>query len=128
MPPPMCVAEVRRVTGGAAPTWWWTVWARRAGDDSLRASRRGGRLVTCGATTGPMVALDSGKLFWHQWSLLGSTLGSRREYAEIVGAGRSGASSGRWWTGWCRSSGAPRRTRRLQRGEQTGKLVIEVAP
>jgi NADPH:quinone reductase-like Zn-dependent oxidoreductase len=51
---------------------------------STRLLRRGGRLVTCGATGGPHVELDLRRLFWHQWSLLGSTIGSQGEYREIV--------------------------------------------
>lgn len=63
-----------------APTW----------QRSLKALRPGGRLVTCGATAGPEVALDLRRLFWFQWSLLGSTMGTRREFAEVVGIGDSG--------------------------------------
>ena len=58
---------------------------------SLRLLGRGGRLVTCGATSGPMVQTDVRKLFWHQWTILGSTMGNDREYDEIVGALAEGA-------------------------------------
>lgn len=57
---------------------------------SLRALRPGGRLVTCGATTGPIVELDLRRLFWFQWSLLGSTMGTPREFAAILDAGNAG--------------------------------------
>src|SRR5438128_2980292 len=53
-------------------------------DDSLRCLRRGGRLVTCGATSGPAVSLDIRRMFWHQWTLMGSTMGNAAEYAEIL--------------------------------------------
>src|SRR6266542_102512 len=53
-------------------------------DESLRCLRRGGRLVICGATSGPQVGLDIRRLFWHHWSILGSTMGNAAEYAEIV--------------------------------------------
>src|SRR3989454_5177649 len=53
-------------------------------DDSLRCLKRGGRLVTCGAKSGPQVSLDLRRLFWHHWSLLGPTMGNAAEYAEIV--------------------------------------------
>src|SRR6266511_2970959 len=53
-------------------------------ENSLRCLRRGGRLVTCGATSGPQVSLDLRRLFWHHWSLLGSTMGSGSEYAAAV--------------------------------------------
>jgi NADPH:quinone reductase-like Zn-dependent oxidoreductase len=55
-------------------------------DRSLRVLGRGGRLVTCGATTGPMVKIDVRKLFWHQWSILGSTMGNDRELDAITEA------------------------------------------
>lgn len=48
-------------------------------DLSVRALRRGGTLVTCGATTGNEVALDLRALFFKQLSLLGSTMGSMGE-------------------------------------------------
>jgi NADPH:quinone reductase-like Zn-dependent oxidoreductase len=93
---------------------------------SLRALRRGGRLVVCGATTGPLVSLDLRRLFWHQWSILGSTLGSRGEYAEIV----RHAAEGRLWPVIDRVvplEQALDAFQRLRQGEQVGKLVIEVA-
>jgi zinc-binding alcohol dehydrogenase/oxidoreductase len=73
-----------------------------------------------------MVSLDLRRLFWHQWSILGSTLGSRREYAEVVGH----AAQGRLWPIIdlvVPLEQAPAAYERLQRGEQVGKLVIEVA-
>jgi NADPH:quinone reductase-like Zn-dependent oxidoreductase len=48
-------------------------------DRSVRSLARGGRLVTCGATTGPRAALDLRHLFARQLSLLGSYMGSKRE-------------------------------------------------
>jgi NADPH:quinone reductase-like Zn-dependent oxidoreductase len=53
-------------------------------DASLGALAKGGRLVTCGATTGPMVTTDERKLFWNQWSILGSTMGNDAEFASVV--------------------------------------------
>ena len=73
-----------------------------------------------------MVSLDLRRLFWHQWSLLGSTLGSRREYADIVRL----AHQGRLWPVVDRVvplAEATRAFERLNRGEQVCKLVIEVA-
>jgi NADPH:quinone reductase-like Zn-dependent oxidoreductase len=119
------VAEVRKLTerGGA------DVVVDSVGEEtwtsSLRCLRRGGRMVVCGATSGPMVSLDLRRLFWRQWSLLGSTLGSRKEYDEIV----SLAEKGKLWPlidGVVPLSHAIEAYRRMMRGEQTGKLVIEV--
>jgi NADPH:quinone reductase-like Zn-dependent oxidoreductase len=120
------VSEVKRVTGrrGAevvVDTVGEQTWPR-----SLRCLARGGRLVTCGATTGPMVGLDVRKLFWHQWSILGSTMGSHREYAEVV----SLATRGELWP--VVDSVVPLERsvdvfRRMAANAQSGKLVIEVA-
>lgn len=52
---------------------------------SLGALGRRGRLVTCGGTSGPTVTTDVRKLFWNQWSILGSTMGNDAEFAAIVG-------------------------------------------
>lgn len=43
---------------------------------SLRCLSNGGRLVTCGATTGPMGETDIRLVFWKQLSILGSTMGT----------------------------------------------------
>ena len=58
---------------------------------SLRVLGRGGRLVTCGATSGPMVQTDVRKLFWHQWTIMGSTMGNDRELDAVVQALGEGA-------------------------------------
>jgi len=48
----------------------------------LRTLSPGGRLVCYGGTAGPRVELDLRLLFWKQASLLGTTMGSPREYRE----------------------------------------------
>jgi zinc-binding alcohol dehydrogenase/oxidoreductase len=73
-----------------------------------------------------MIALDLRRLFWHQWSILGSTLGSRREYQAVVAL----AHAGRLWPvvdTVVPLDRAEQAFARLRRGEQVGKLVIEVA-
>ncbi len=51
---------------------------------SLGALGRAGRLVTCGGTSGPMLTTDVRKLFWNQWSILGSTMGNDAEFDAIT--------------------------------------------
>ncbi len=51
---------------------------------SLRALGRRGRLVTCGATSGPMVEMDVRRLFWNQWTIMGSTMGNDAEFDAVV--------------------------------------------
>lgn len=60
-------------------------------DKSVLCLPKGGRLVTCGATTGPDVKLDLRVLFYKSISLLGSTMGSKGELfriLELVEAGK----------------------------------------
>ena len=52
---------------------------------SLEALGRGGRLVTCGGTSGAALSMDVRRLFWNQWSILGSTMGSDAEFDAIAG-------------------------------------------
>ena len=54
-------------------------------NQSLMALGRGGRLVTCGGTSGPMLTTDVRRLFWNQWSIMGSTMGNDAEFEAVVG-------------------------------------------
>jgi NADPH:quinone reductase-like Zn-dependent oxidoreductase len=94
-------------------------------DESLRCLRRGGRLVTCGATSGPQVGLDLRRLFWHHWSILGSTMGNAAEYAEIVrrlGKGELRPVVDRVYP----LEKVRDAYERLTNGEQLGKVVVEL--
>jgi NADPH:quinone reductase-like Zn-dependent oxidoreductase len=51
---------------------------------SLRALGKRGRLVTCGATSGAIVETDVRRLFWNQWTIMGSTLGTQDEFSTIA--------------------------------------------
>jgi NADPH:quinone reductase-like Zn-dependent oxidoreductase len=119
-------AEVRKLTDGQGADVIVDSVGQESWPASLRSLRRGGRLLICGSTSGPMVSIDLRRLFWHQWSILGSTLGTRREYDEIVRL----AGTGKLWPVVDQvvplKQGA-QAFDRLQRGEQLGKLVIEVA-
>jgi NADPH:quinone reductase-like Zn-dependent oxidoreductase len=58
---------------------------------SLKALSRGGRLVTCGATTGYEAQTDLRHVFFRQLEIIGSTMGSRNELRaalKLVFAGR----------------------------------------
>ena len=51
---------------------------------AMRALVRGGRLVTCGATTGDDPSADLRRLFIRQLQVFGSTLGTRAEFAAML--------------------------------------------
>jgi NADPH:quinone reductase-like Zn-dependent oxidoreductase len=94
--------------------------------DSLRALRRGGRLVTCGATTGSNPSADLQRMFIRQLEVYGSTGGNIEEFRQLVAL-------------FARGEIQPLIDRRftldeidaafetLNRGEQFGKLVVTMA-
>src|SRR3984893_11348913 len=53
-------------------------------DESVRSLKSGGKLVTCGATTGPTASLDLRHLFARQLSLLGAYMGTMGELHEVL--------------------------------------------
>ena len=53
---------------------------------SLKAAAKGGRVLTCGATSGPKPSEEIRLIFWNQLSIIGSTMGSRRDWRQMVAA------------------------------------------
>jgi NADPH:quinone reductase-like Zn-dependent oxidoreductase len=124
-PPDDIAREIRKLTDGGVDVVVDSV-GEKTWDASLKALRPGGRLVTCGATSGPMVSLDIRRLFWFQWSILGSTMGSGAEFARVMELGNAG----KLWP--VVDSVVPLAQgaaayQRMARGDQLGKLVIEVS-
>jgi NADPH:quinone reductase-like Zn-dependent oxidoreductase len=76
--------EVRKRTGRRGVDVILDSTGQATWDQSLIALGRGGRLVTCGGTTGPALAMDVRRLFWHQWTIMGSTMGNDAEFDAIV--------------------------------------------
>ena len=92
---------------------------------SLLALGRRGRLVTCGATTGPLVETDVRRLFWNQWTILGSTMGNDAEYDAIVAQLRVGRLLPPIDKVYRLDDGRDA-FERLERAEQFGKIVIDL--
>ncbi|MHB8799782.1 MAG: zinc-binding dehydrogenase [Thermoanaerobaculia bacterium] len=53
---------------------------------SLTAAAKKGRIVTCGATSGPNPEEELRIIFWKQLSILGSTMGTDSEFAALLRA------------------------------------------
>lgn len=53
-------------------------------DKSIASLAKNGRLITCGATTGPEVKLDLRHIFMRQQTIMGSIVGTRKELLEIT--------------------------------------------
>jgi NADPH:quinone reductase-like Zn-dependent oxidoreductase len=52
--------------------------------DSLKSLAKGGRVLTCGATTGGNPETDINRIFWNQLQVIGSTMGSLHECDEVL--------------------------------------------
>ena len=95
-------------------------WAR-----SLAAVRPLGRVVVCGATTGPNPPAQLHRLWWKQLTVMGSTMGTREDFEaayELVKSGRAlpVVDSVR------PLAEARAAHERMEAGEQFGKLVLTV--
>jgi NADPH:quinone reductase-like Zn-dependent oxidoreductase len=53
---------------------------------SLKSAAKGGRIVTCGATSGPNPKEEIRLIFWNQLSIIGSTMGSRDDWRRLIAA------------------------------------------
>ncbi len=51
---------------------------------SIRALKRGGRMVVIGATSGPNPQEEIGYIFWKQIEIIGSTMASQSEFREVM--------------------------------------------
>ncbi len=119
--------EVRKRTGRRGADVIIDSTGQRTWEQSLLALGRGGRLVTCGGTTGPTLAMDVRRLFWHQWTIMGSTMGNAAEFAAIgaeLAAGRLVPPIDSVHP----LADARAAFARLESGAQFGKVVVRIAP
>jgi NADPH:quinone reductase-like Zn-dependent oxidoreductase len=70
-------AEVKRLTGKLGPDVIFDHVGGEIFEQSVKAVRWGGRIVTVGATARPSVTLDLRQIFFRQVEVLGSTMGSK---------------------------------------------------
>lgn len=92
-------------------------------DRCVRTLARGGRMVSYGATTGPAAAFDIRYLFWRQFSILGSTMANRQEFAAAMDAVFKGGIEPVVDVVWPLDRAADAH-RRLEEGSAFGKIVL----
>ena len=90
---------------------------------SLQAAAKGGRIVTCGATSGPNPKEEIRLIFWKQLSILGSTMANDREFRALLSAVASGRLKPRIDETFPFSRAAEA-YRRMEEGLQHGKIVL----
>ncbi|HYK07453.1 MAG TPA: zinc-binding dehydrogenase [Gaiellaceae bacterium] len=93
--------------------------------DSLAAVKAGGRVVVCGATTGPNPPAQLHRFWWKQLTVYGSTMGTRADFLgayELVRSGRARVHvDSTFPLADIRSA-----HERLEAGEQLGKIVLTI--
>lgn len=118
------VREVRQQTGGRGVDVVVEHVGQATWERSVKCLARGGRLVTCGATTGHDGRLDLRFLFSRQLSLLGSYMGTKAELlraAQFFFGGELRPVVDRTYP----LAEAAEAHRRLEAGDQFGKIVLE---
>jgi NADPH:quinone reductase-like Zn-dependent oxidoreductase len=118
------VQTVKEATGAGVDTVVETVgeatWAR-----SLASVRPFGRVVVCGATTGPNPPAQLHRLWWKQLTVMGSTMGTREDFLgayTLVRDGRVRVHIDRVFP----LAEAAAAHARLEAGEQLGKIVLSI--
>ena len=118
------VARVKDVTDGGADLVVDDVgeatWRR-----SLDAARPEGRIVVCGATTGPNPPAALHRVWWKQLTILGSTMGTPADFQaayDLVASGRARPVIDEVFP----LSEARAAHDRLEAGEQLGKIVFRI--
>jgi NADPH:quinone reductase-like Zn-dependent oxidoreductase len=117
-------ARVKEITGGGAHVIVEHVgeatWAR-----SLNAARQEGRVVVCGATTGPNPPAGLHRIWWKQLAVLGSTMGTRADFQgayDLIAAGKAKPVVDEVFP----LAEAAAAHERLEAGEQLGKIVLRI--
>jgi NADPH:quinone reductase-like Zn-dependent oxidoreductase len=118
------VAAVKELTSGGAHIVVDSVgeatWQR-----SLAAARVDGRICVCGATSGPNPPAQLHRIWWKQLTVYGSTMGSREDFEavyELVASGRAVPVVDSVFP----LAEAAAAHRRLEAGEQVGKIVLRI--
>ena len=92
---------------------------------SLQSARSGGRIVVCGATSGPNPPAALHRIWWKQLSILGSTMGTKEDFDgvyELVASGRARPVVDEVFP----LSEARAAHERMEAGDQLGKIVLTI--
>ncbi|MEJ2313165.1 MAG: zinc-binding dehydrogenase [Gemmatimonadales bacterium] len=115
--------EVRRITDKRGVDVVLDSVGEAMWEGCIRSLAPDGRLITYGGTSGPEVKLDVRRVFWRQLRIIGSTMGSRSEFREVMDLVFAGELSP--VIDQTMSLDAAREAyERLEAGAQFGKIVL----
>jgi NADPH:quinone reductase-like Zn-dependent oxidoreductase len=92
---------------------------------SMRAARKGGRILTVGNSGGPMFEIDNRFIFGKHLSILGSTMGTHRDFATVMGMVFAGKLQPVIDKEYPLRQAAEAQTR-LESGSQMGKILLAI--
>jgi len=92
-------------------------------ENSVRALKPGGRLAVCGATSGADVSINLPRLFFKQYEIIGSTMGSYQEFADVTKLMADGLPV--HVDQILPLADYPAALDRLEAGDQLGKIVLQ---
>jgi len=90
------------------------------------AVRRGGRIVLCGVTTGQEAKTNLQMLYWNQLTILGSTMGSKEDFRQMLKAVRA-AKLKPVIDSVTPLENIKDATGKMEAGKQFGKIVLKVS-
>ena len=119
-------AAVKQATGGAGVDVVVEHVGEATWKTSLTVTRPGGRVVVCGATSGPNPPAQLHRVWWKQLTIYGSTMGSREDFEgafELVTSGRAHPVIDQVFP----LEEARAAHERMERREQFGKIVLRIS-
>ncbi|MEO5937075.1 MAG: zinc-binding dehydrogenase, partial [Terriglobales bacterium] len=115
--------EVKKITAKAGVDIVFEHVGKATWEESVKSLKYGGKLVTCGATTGPEASVNVNVLFGKQLSLLGSFMGTMGELHAVLKHVFSGALKPVVDKTYPLREAATAHAR-MEEGKQFGKIVL----
>ena len=120
-------AAVKEVTGGAGVDVVLEHVGEATWQRSLQAARPGGRIVVCGATSGPNPPAALHRVWWKQLTIYGSTMGTKEDFEgayDLIATGRARPVI----DSVVPLAEARAAHERMEAGAQFGKIVLRISP
>jgi NADPH:quinone reductase-like Zn-dependent oxidoreductase len=119
------VAAVKEATGGHGADIVVEHVGEATWQESLAAAAQAGRVVVCGATSGPNPPAALHRIWWKQLSVLGSTMGTNADFEAVFDLVKAGEVRPTLDEVFPLAEAAAAHER-MERGEHLGKIVLRI--